>query len=111
MASSSSSEFMRAADFSADPILAFRASMFSSASADLGGQLVLRSLELVDAAKSLGLVLGLPQLDLRLGLAQGLENVVLLLGLLVDLHPQVLRLRAESLELGEQGSAVASLTV
>merc|ERR1719322_1795302 len=78
---------------------------------DLGGQLVLGSLELVDAAKSLGLVLGLPQLDLRLGLAQGLENVVLLLRLLVDLHPQVLRLRAESLELGEQGSAVASLTV
>merc|ERR1719351_114084 len=78
---------------------------------DLGGQLVLRSLELVDAAKGLGLVLGLPQLDLRLGLAQGLEHVVLLLGLLVDLHPQVLRLRAESLELGEQGSTVASLTV
>merc|ERR1719461_1274047 len=78
---------------------------------DLGGQLVLGSLKLVDAAKSLGLVLGLPQLDLRLGLAQGLENVVLLLRLLVDLHPQVLRLRAESLELGEQGSAVASLTV
>merc|ERR1719336_1272523 len=54
---------------------------------NLGGQLVLRSLELVDAAESLGLVLGLPQLDLRLGLAQGLESVVLLLRLLVDLHP------------------------
>merc|ERR1719189_1534691 len=78
---------------------------------DLGGQLVLGSLKLVNAAKSLGLVLGLPQLDLRLGLAQRLENVVLLLRLLVDLHPQVLRLRAESLELGEKGSAVASLTV
>merc|ERR1719410_604403 len=61
--------------------------------------------------QSLDVLLGLPQLDLRLGLAQGLENVVLFLGLLVDLHPQVLRLRAESLELGEQGGAVASLTV
>merc|ERR1719350_2554118 len=41
MASSSSSEFMRAADFSADPILAFRASMFSSASATLAASLCL----------------------------------------------------------------------
>merc|ERR1712088_567029 len=41
MASSSSSEFMRAADFSAAPILAFRASMFSSASATLAASLCL----------------------------------------------------------------------
>merc|ERR1719422_2856015 len=75
------------------------------------GQLVLAGLELVDAAHGLGLELGAPQLDLGLGLGEGAEHVVLLLSLLVDLHAQVLGLGVEVLVLGEQGGAVAGLTV
>merc|ERR1719338_104096 len=71
-----------------------------------GAQLVLGALQLIDATESLGLKLGLPQLDLGLGLGQSTENIVLLLGLLLDPLAQVLGLGVEVLELGEQGGAV-----
>merc|ERR1719189_3328455 len=56
---------------------------------DTGGKLGLAALQLVNAAKSLDLVLGLPQLDLSLGLGQTLEGVILLLVLLVNAHAKV----------------------
>merc|ERR1719195_1772962 len=78
---------------------------------DAAAQLGLATLQLVNAAKSLGLILGLPQLDLSLGLGQSLQGVILLLILLVNAHAQVLALGAEHLELGQQRSSVASLGV
>ena len=69
------------------------------------------ALKLVDAAESLSLVLGLPQLNLGLGLAESFEDVVLLLGFLVNLHPQVLRLSDEGLELGEESGTVTGLAI
>merc|ERR1719273_822482 len=68
---------------------------------DLGSKLGLAALKLINAAKSLGLVLGLPQLNLCLGLGQSLEAIVLLLRFLINLHPQVLSLSVEVLVLGE----------
>merc|ERR1719297_198197 len=78
---------------------------------DTGGQLGLAALQLVNAAKSLDLVLGLPQLDLSLGLGQTLEGVVLLLVLLVNAHAEVLGLGHQVLVLGEQSSAVTGLAI
>merc|ERR1719273_3110724 len=57
------------------------------------------------------LILGFPELNLRLGLGQGLQDIILLLGLFVNLHPQVLGLRDKSLELGEQRSTVTGLAI
>merc|ERR1719192_2291888 len=78
---------------------------------DAAAQLGLAALQLVNAAKSLGLILGLPQLDLSLGLGQSLQGVILLVGLLVNAHLEVLALGGEHLELGQQRSSVASLGV
>merc|ERR1719461_1175460 len=78
---------------------------------DAAGKLVLASFKLIDAAKSLNIVLGFPELDLSLGLGQGLEGVVLLLRLLIDPHAEVLSLGGKALELGEKGGSVASLSV
>merc|ERR1719461_464608 len=78
---------------------------------DAAGKLVLASFKLINAAKSLNIVLGFPELDLSLGLGQGLEGVVLLLRLLIDPHAEVLSLGGKALELGEKGGSVASLSV
>merc|ERR1719229_2006730 len=78
---------------------------------DAAAQLGLAALQLVNAAKSLRLILGLPQLDLSLGLGQSLQGVILLVSLLVNAHLEVLALGAEHLELGQQRSSVASLGV
>merc|ERR1719323_1023817 len=102
MAMSSSSASIRIFDFSADPILALSASMCSSAS---------ETLQLVDPAQGLSLVLGLPELNLSLSLGESLQHVVLLLSLLVDLHSQVLGLGHQVLVLGEEGRTVARLSI
>merc|ERR1719510_1883384 len=78
---------------------------------DAGAQLVLGALQLVDATKTLGLKLGLPQLDLGLGLGESTKDIVLLLRLLLDPLAQILRLGVEVLELGEQGGAVTGLGI
>merc|ERR1719350_2145365 len=78
---------------------------------DPSAKLGLAALKLINATKSLSLVLGLPQLDLRLGLGEGLEDIILLLRLLINLHPQVLGLTAERFELGEEGGTVAGLAI
>merc|ERR1712012_148394 len=75
------------------------------------GKLVLATLQLINATKSLNLVLGLPELDLSLGLGQTLESIILLLILLVNAHAQVLGLSHEVLVLGEQSSSVTSLGI
>merc|ERR1719480_481693 len=53
---------------------------------DAAAELGLASLQLVNATKSLGLILGLPELNLGLGLGQSLQSIVLLVGLLVILR-------------------------
>merc|ERR1719471_2773419 len=78
---------------------------------DTGGQLVPASLQLVNAAKSLNLVLGFPQLDLSLGLGESLQGIVLLLRLLVNTHTEVLSLSHEVLVLGHQAGAVPGLSI
>merc|ERR1719361_1934214 len=78
---------------------------------DPSAKLGLAALKLINATKSLSLVLGLPQLDLRLGLGEGLEDIILLLRLLINLHPQVLGLTAERFEFGEEGGTVAGLAI
>merc|ERR1719410_2939229 len=74
-------------------------------------ELVLASLEFVDAAKSLNIVLGLPELYFSLGLGQSLEGIVLLLRLFVNSHTEVLSLGGETLELGEEGGSVTGFSV
>merc|ERR1740123_1759921 len=78
---------------------------------DTGSQLVPASLQLINAAESLDFVLGLPELDLSLGLGQSPQGIVLLLRLLVDAHTEVLSLGHQVLVLGEEGGAVAGLSV
>merc|ERR1719471_221387 len=78
---------------------------------DTRSKLGLASLQLINATKSLNLVLGLPELDLSLGLGQTLESIILLLVLLVNAHAQVLSLSHEVLVLGEQSSSVTSLGI
>merc|ERR1719336_3075254 len=78
---------------------------------DLGRQLRLAALQLVNAAESLGFILGLPELDLSLGLGESLQNIVLLLRLLVSPHLEVLDLSQEVLVLGEQSGPVPGLPV
>merc|ERR1719471_2599264 len=78
---------------------------------DTGSQLVPASLQLVNAAESLNLVLGFPQLDLSLSLGESPQGIVLLLRLLVNTHTEVLSLSHEVLVLGHQAGAVPGLSI
>merc|ERR1719480_393817 len=78
---------------------------------DAAAKLGLASFQLINASKSLSLILGLPELYLGLGLGESLESIVLLVGLLVNSHLEVLTLGGEHLELGEEGSTVPSLSI
>merc|ERR1719328_640843 len=78
---------------------------------DTRGQLGLAALELINTAKSFNLVLGFPELDLRLGLGQSLEGIILLLILLVNAHAEILSLSHQALVLGEESSTVSGLTI
>merc|ERR1719188_2920342 len=78
---------------------------------DTRGQLGLATLELINTAKSFNVVLGFPELDLRLGLGQSLESIILLLILLVNAHAEVLSLSHQALVLGEESSTVSGLTI
>merc|ERR1719328_761893 len=78
---------------------------------DTRGQLGLATLKLINAAKSLNFILGLPELDLSLGLGQSLESIILLLILLVNAHAEILSLSHQVLVLGQQRSAVSSLSI
>merc|ERR1719191_2013639 len=77
----------------------------------LGLQLVASSLELLNAAHTLGLEARLPQLSLGLGLGQSLQGVRLTHGLILQLLPQVLQVSGHHLVLGQQGGAVLGLSV
>ena len=59
---------------------------------DTGTQLVLAALQLINAAKTLGLVLGPPKLALSLGLGKGLKGIRFLLILLFDALLDILQL-------------------
>merc|ERR1719471_1872421 len=74
-------------------------------------QLVSASLQLVNTAKSLDLVLGFPKLDLSLGLGQSLEGVILLVRLLVNAHAEVLSLSHQVLALAHQRGTVPGLSI
>merc|ERR1719268_50164 len=76
-----------------------------------GAKLGLVALKLVNAAESLSLELGLPELDLSLGLREGTQGIVLALSLLVDLHLHVLAVGGQVLVLGQEGGAVAGLGI
>merc|ERR1719232_2387278 len=78
---------------------------------DTRGQLGLTSLKLINTAKSFNLILGFPELDLRLSLGQSLEGIILLLILLVNAHAEILSLSHQALVLGEQSSTVSGLTI
>merc|ERR1719394_1344356 len=78
---------------------------------DTRGQLGLATLELINTAKSFNLVLGFPELDLRLGLGQSLEGIILLLIFLVNAHAEILSLSHQALVLGEESSTVSGLTI
>merc|ERR1719323_2838272 len=77
---------------------------------NLGLELVAGSLKLLNAAHTLGLIAGLPQLDLSLGLGQSLEGIRLPHGLVLKLLPQVLEVSGHHLVLGEEGSTVLGLS-
>merc|ERR1719412_2956678 len=78
---------------------------------DLGLQLVASSLQLLNAAHSLGLEARLPELSLSLGLRESLEGVRLAHGLILQLLPEVLQVSGHHLVLGQQGGAVLGLGV
>merc|ERR1711971_1463839 len=78
---------------------------------NLGLELVAGSLKLLNAAHTLGLIAGLPQLDLSLGLGQSLEGIGLPHGLVLKLLPQVLEVSGHHLVLGEESSTVLSLSI
>merc|ERR1719242_2871445 len=78
---------------------------------DLGLQLVASSLQLLNAAHSLGLEARLPELSLSLGLGESLQGVRLAHGLILQLLPQVLQVSGHHLVLGQQGGAVLGLGV
>merc|ERR1719322_2113417 len=78
---------------------------------DTRGQLGLAALELINTAKSFNLVLGFPELDLRLSLGQSLESIILLLILLVNAHAEIFSLSHRALVLGEESSTVSGLTI
>merc|ERR1719492_728502 len=78
---------------------------------DLGLQLVASSLQLLNAAHSLGLEARLPELSLSLGLGESLEGVRLAHGLILQLLPEVLQVSGHHLVLGQQGGAVLGLGV
>merc|ERR1719381_471904 len=79
----------------------------SKAGADLG----LGSLKLINAAKTLSLVLGPPQLNLSLGLGQSLQSIRFLLILLLDAVLQALKLSVQALELAQERSPVPCLSI
>merc|ERR1719384_2228288 len=78
---------------------------------DTGSKLGLATLKLINAAKSLNLILGLPELDLSLGLGESLEGIILLLILFINSHAEVLSLGHQVLVLGEQGGSVSGLSI
>merc|ERR1719328_933998 len=78
---------------------------------NLGLELVAGSLKLLNAAHTLSLIAGLPQLDLSLGLGQSLEGIRLPHGLVLKLLPQVLEVSGHHLVLGEEGSTVLGLSI
>merc|ERR1719191_1045147 len=78
---------------------------------DLGLQLVASSLQLLNAAHSLGLEARLPELSLSLGLGESLQGVRLAHGLILQLLPQVLQVSGHHLVLGQQGGTVLGLGV
>merc|ERR1712223_789259 len=78
---------------------------------NLGLELVAGSLKLLNAAHTLGLIAGLPQLDLSLGLGQSLEGIRLPHGIVLKLLPQVLEVSGHHLVLGEEGSTVLGLNI
>merc|ERR1719367_2326112 len=78
---------------------------------NLGLELVAGSLKLLNAAHTLSLIAGLPQLDLSLGLGQSLESIRLPHGLVLKLLPQVLEVSGHHLVLGEEGSTVLGLSI
>merc|ERR1719472_381143 len=78
---------------------------------NLGLELVAGSLELLNAAHTLGLIARLPQLDLSLGLGQSLESIGLPHGLVLKFLPQVLEVSGHHLVLGEESSTVLSLSI
>merc|ERR1719297_196645 len=78
---------------------------------NLGLELVAGSLKLLNAAHTLGLIAGLPQLDLSLGLGKGLESIRLAHGLILQLLSQVLEVSGQHLVLGKEGSTVLGLSI
>merc|ERR1719297_61271 len=78
---------------------------------NLGLELVAGSLKLLNAAHTLRLIAGLPQLDLSLGLGQSLEGIRLPHGLVLKLLPHVLKVSGQHLVLGEEGSTVLGLGI
>merc|ERR1719297_671613 len=78
---------------------------------NLGLELVAGTLELLNAAHTLGLIAGLPQLDLSLGLGKGLESIRLAHGLILKLLPQVLEISGQHLVLSEESSTVLGLSI
>merc|ERR1712117_514890 len=78
---------------------------------DTGSKLGLATLKLINAAKILNLILGLPELDLSLGLGESLEGIILLLILFINSHAEVLSLGHQVLVLGEQGGSVSGLSI
>merc|ERR1719402_69796 len=77
----------------------------------LGLQLVASSLKLLNAAHSLGLIAGLPQLDLSLGLGKSLKGITLPGILILKLLPKVLQVSGEHLVLGQERGAVLVLSI
>merc|ERR1712226_643215 len=78
---------------------------------NLGLQLVASSLKLLNAAHSLGLIAGLPQLDLSLGLGKSLKGITLPGILILKLLPKVLQVSGEHLVLGQERRAVLVLSI
>merc|ERR1719282_1952984 len=78
---------------------------------NLGLELVAGTLKLLNAAHTLSLIAGLPQLDLSLGLGQSLQGIRLAHGLVLKLLPQVLKVSGQHLVLGEEGSTVLGLSI
>merc|ERR1719422_1130576 len=78
---------------------------------DTGSKLGLATLKLINAAKSLNLILGFPELNLSLSLGESLESIILLLIFFINSHAEVLSLSHQVLVLGEQGGSVPSLSI
>merc|ERR1719422_515241 len=78
---------------------------------DTGSKLGLATLKLINAAKSLNLILGLPELDFSLSLRESLEGIILLLILFINSHAKILSLGHQVLVLGEQEGSVSGLSI